>query len=106
MLPGSESYTDSFYLNFFLVLSVLALPLFALVLELAEVHNPAYGRVSGGCNLDQIQLFFNCEPQRFGRFYDSQILTILVDDADRRDANVLICAISPLNCSYAPLANI
>ena len=71
----------------FLVLAVVrmafVLPLLLLVLEFAEVHDSANGRLLRRRDLDQIE---TCGPgllQRFVGTDDSQLRSVVTNDADR-----------------------
>ena len=97
VLTGSKSNPDSFHFNFFLFLSMLALALFALVLEFPKVHNPAYGRLDSRGNLNQVQSFFLRQTEGLGGLQDPEVFPVLINDPNGGDADVLIYAIASLD---------
>jgi len=82
MRAGLEADSDSFQADLFLLLAVLAFALFAVVLELTEVHESAHGRLGVGRDLDEIGFSLIRESQSRGRLHDTEISPILIDDAD------------------------
>src|SRR6185503_11780760 len=66
----------------FLVLLGLASALLLLVLELAEVHDPADRRNSGRRDLHEIERLASGYRQRLRRGHDSQLLAVVVDHPD------------------------
>ena len=59
------------------------LPLLLLVLELAEVHDAADGRLLLRGDFDQVEADFAGLLQRLVGFDDAQLCSVVTDDADR-----------------------
>lgn len=97
MRARRKSYPDALELRLFLLLAVLALAFFALVLELAEVHDAAYRGTRSRGDLNEIQSLLMRDAECLGGFKHAEILALLADHADRRDADPLIDAVSSLN---------
>ena len=78
----------------FFVLAVVrvafVLPLLLLVLELAEVHDAANGRLLLRGDFDQVEPDFAGLLQGLDGFDDAQLGAVVSDDADRRDADLLV----------------
>jgi hypothetical protein len=66
------------------------LPLFLLVLEFAVIHDAANGRLFLGRDFHQIHANFAGLLQGLDGFDDAQQGTVLSDDADRRNADLLV----------------
>ncbi len=65
-----------------LMLFGLMRSLVLLVLKLAVVHDPAYGRIGSRCNLDKIQFLGPGKCKSLLRSHNPQLAGILVHDAD------------------------
>jgi len=75
----------------FAVMSVaFVLPLLLLVLEFAEIHDAAYGRLLLRGNLNEVHAGVAGLLQSFDGFDNAQQGAVLSDDADRRDADLLV----------------
>jgi hypothetical protein len=78
----------------FFVLAVMrvafVLPLLLLVLEFAVIHDPANRRLFLRGNLHEVQADFTGSLQSFDGFDDAQQGTVLSDDTNRRDADLLV----------------
>ena len=73
--------------------------LLLLVFELAEVHDPADGRLLVGRHLDQIETRLAGDGECFLRGDDAKLATVGADDPDRSDPNLLIDAMLLLDGS-------
>ena len=100
MRAGLESDANSFELNLFLLFAVLAFSLFFFVLELAEVHDLADRRLRGSRDLDQVEPALVCDAQRLRGFEYAEILSLVVNNADRRGADILIYAVALLDGGF------
>src|SRR5579864_1697672 len=78
--------------DYFLMLFGFALFLLLLVQVFPIIHDPAYRRISGGRNLDQVQVLFAGHFQRFVRRDDANLLTFIINHADFPRPNTLIDA--------------
>jgi hypothetical protein len=61
-----------------------------LVLEFAVIHDPANRRLFLRGNLHEVQADFTGSLQSFDGFDDAQQGTVLSDDTNRRDADLLV----------------
>jgi hypothetical protein len=68
----------------------LAVLLFLLVLEFAEVHDSANGRALVGRDFDEIQIRLASSRHRLIGRHDSQLRPIGADHANRRNPNLVI----------------
>jgi hypothetical protein len=66
------------------------LTLFLLVFEFAEIHDPANGRLFLRGNLDQVHADFSGLLQGLDGFDHTEQFAILSDDANRRNADLLV----------------
>jgi hypothetical protein len=73
--------------------------LLLLVLELAEIHDPADGRLFVGCHLDQIEPRLTREIERLFRGDDPELTPFGGDDSDRGDPNLIVDAMLLLDGS-------
>jgi hypothetical protein len=69
-----------------------ALFLFLLVEILPVIHDAAYGRLRGGRNLNQIQIFFSGFLDGFVRRHDAQLVAFVVNYADFARPNAIVGA--------------
>ena len=75
----------------FAVMSVaFVLPLLLLVLEFAEIHDAANGRLLLGSDLDEVHAGVAGLLQSFDGFDNAQQGAILSDDTNRRNADLLV----------------
>jgi len=81
---------DLFHEHGLLVLSRFPVLLFLLVLEPAVVQQPADGRDGGWRYLDEVESALPGDPHRFGSWQNAELLSLIVDEADLADADVLI----------------
>ncbi len=103
--------TESYFLDFRLV-DVGAMEfLFLLILELAEVHDPADGRFLVRGNLDQIKPSLPSASQRLVGGDDPELASFGGDHADRGNPDLLVDAMvlidglrlrTPTNCQVMP----
>ncbi len=87
---GSKAETNTLGFYFFLLRLLLLFLLGRLVLKFAVVGNLADRRFGEGGYLDQVSLLFLSEEDGIGRVHDSSIHTVLVNNHDLRDENLLI----------------
>src|SRR5438093_1420315 len=73
-----------------LVLLRGARALLLLVLIAPEVHDAAHRRSGGRGDLDEVEAFLSRDGQRLRRRHDSQLCSILVDDADFTDPDAFV----------------
>src|SRR5437868_6987348 len=78
--------------DYFLMFFGLALFLLLLVQVFPVIHDAAYRRISGGRNLNQVQVLFAGHFQRFVRRDDANLLAFIINHADFPGANTLIDA--------------
>ena len=97
MRTGGKSYPDTFELRLFLFLAVLALAFFPFVLELAEIHNPAYRRIGSRGYFNEIQSLLLRHAPRLGKVKHAEVFTVRPDHADGRGADPLIDAVASLD---------
>ena len=97
MYADFESDPDAFDSDFFLFFAVFALAFFPLVPELAVVHYPAHRRSDGRRDFDQIKPPLAGKPERLGSRHHSEVFSVLVNHAERRDADELVDAITALD---------
>ena len=100
MRAGLKSDANSFELHVLLFLAVLALTLFLFVFELAEVHDLADRRLGCSRNLDQVESAFVCDAQRLRCFKHAEVLALVVNNADRSGADILIYAVALLDGGF------
>jgi len=87
-----DAELDLFYDDRLLVLLGLALFLFLLVKILPVIHDPAYGRLRGGRNLDQIQVLFAGFLDRFVRWHDAELVAFVIYYANLARPNTIVDA--------------
>ena len=85
--------TQADFLDLGVVNVRLVLLLLLLILELAEVHDPADGRLLVGSHLHQIQTGFPREAECLLRGDDAELPAFGGDDPNRRDPNLLVYAV-------------
>jgi hypothetical protein len=73
-----------------------------LILELAEVHDPANGRFLVRRHLDQVEACLASATQRLFCRDDSELFAVAGDDPNRRDADLLVDAVLLLDGSRLP----
>ena len=94
--------TESNFLDFRLM-DVRAVEfLLLLILELAEVHDPADGRLFVRCHLDEIEASLAGAVQRLFRRDDPELFAVTGDHPDRRDPDLLVNAMLLLDGSRLP----
>ena len=81
---------DLLHLVRVLVLAALLLPLLLLVLELAELHQPADRRIGVGRNLDEVHSLLTRQYQGVGERDDSKLLTFLANHAHLPGADLAV----------------
>ena len=91
--------TQAYFLDFGLMDVRLVLFFLLLVLELAEIHDSADGRFLVGGHLHKIQAGFPRERERLFGGDDAELSALGRDDADRRDADLLVDAVLLLDGS-------
>src|SRR3990172_7282421 len=96
VVPDLRSELDLLDLDLELVLAGLLCALFLLVAVLRVVHDPGDRRVRIGRDLDEIEPLLECELERLLRLGDPDLPSVLVDETDARDANLLVDALVPL----------
>jgi hypothetical protein len=67
-------------------------PLILLVLVLAEIHDPAHGRVGIGGDLDKIEAGFSRDLERFRQRLRAQLGPVGPDQADLTSADAIVDA--------------
>ena len=83
---------ESHLLEYVLSAVRFPLPLSLDVLELPVVHDPAHRRTIVGRHLDEVHPDFTSQSKRLGRRKEASLLTVLVDQPDLRDPNLLVGA--------------
>ena len=73
-----------------------------LILELAEVHDPADGRLFVRCHLDEIEASLAGAVERLFRRDDPELFTVACDHPNRRDPDLLIDTMLLLDGSRLP----
>ena len=63
-----------------------------LIAPFAVIHDSANRRTCGGGNLNQVKPGFASHPQRFGGRSAADFFVLVVDQKDRRDADLLVVA--------------
>jgi hypothetical protein len=76
--------------------------LLLLILELAEVHDPADGRLLVRSHLDKIEAGLTSAIQRLFRRDDPELFAVAGDHPDRRDPDLLVNAMLLLDGSRLP----
>ena len=71
------------------------MPLLLLILELAEIHDSANRRPLVGSHFDEVEPDFAGKLKRFGRGNHAEHLSLVIDDADRTEADLFV---DPLLC--------
>jgi len=87
-----DAELDLFYGDRLLVLLGFALFLFLLVEILPVIHDAAYGRLRGGRNLNQVQIFFAGFADRFVRRQNPELVAFVINHANFTRSNAIVDA--------------
>ena len=98
VLVRLRAHLDFFDLDDRLLLASVLRPPALLVLELAEVHDPADRRRRFRRDLDQVELPLLRDPERLGDRQDTELLALRADDPDFPRPNALVDPEIPLQC--------
>ena len=90
VLAGLGTQTDFLELRLMLLVALLAQTFFLLVLEFSEVHDAADRWTIVWTDLNQIHSGFLCQFQTVSSGNDPCHVSILVDDPDGRNPNLLV----------------
>ncbi len=94
---GCKSDANAFHFGLNLALVAFAFSLLAVVLEFAEIHNPADGNRGVWRDFNKVKSALLRRAERRGGLNDAEIFSLLVNDADRRMADILIYAIAAVD---------
>jgi hypothetical protein len=100
-----DAELDLFYGDRLLVLLGFALFLFLLVEILPVIHDAAYGRLRGGRNLDQVQIFLAGFLDRFIWRQNAQLVAFVVNDANFTRPNAIVDTDKTLIDTVLPLSD-
>jgi hypothetical protein len=92
MVVDVRTHLDLFDLNDLLLFLGLRLFLLLLIFEFAVIENFAYGRRRSWRDFDKIKAGFSGDGDGFGGFYNAALFTMMVDQENLRDVDVVIDA--------------
>lgn len=98
MLADGQRKANALDFNAFLPGTVLAFLPLLLILKTPKVDNTTDRRLREGRNLDEVEAAFLRRAERDGQRQDAELLVILVNDADFRNADLVVDAKSSFYC--------